>query len=440
MRSFSEYKNTKHAGQSSVSVVLLFLLVISPAALIVRAGGSTTGNSSSATTCTNAVLDAKVLDTKVPFAETIAVPLTQASTTFLTAIAGYDSSFFGIGNMWKYSTTACTVSWDGFAVNYLLKATNGSQYLLALEANPATSSVSGAVIIPFAQASLPINTWTSYSYSGYALAANSNYNTAVPYTTAIWYVPTISAPTGNCGSNPTQTPLSCAFYVWTGLQNSTYDGYNHVPSHGEVIQTGTTSICSSGCSSSGNPYYGAFSSYVSGNSSGVVQQAEGLCPSGFSVGPGTEINAVVGTGYAINGSSSSTFYTIMSNYTGVMCEYAYNSSTTCYNFVTGTHSACKIAGTEYFADYFAETPQDNSDNGYTFMLPVFTNFDFYDMGMMTPTTGAYPYYNWGYYLYSPMSNGGTPNTSISGVSKNSGTNYASFSETWDSSADTGDSG
>jgi hypothetical protein len=421
-----------------VSIPLLFLLVISPSAILATTGVSSpsVSTNSAIVACNNSDLDAQVVRAEVPFTQQSAVALTESSSAYLNAVAGYSASLSGVGNLWKYDST-CIVSWYGFAVSYRLEAANGSEYLLTLGANPGTSAVFGVKVIPFAFASLP-DQYNSTSYSGYAIAASSDNKSAVAYTTAVWYVPTISAPSGNCGDNSISTPLSCDLAVWTGLQNSSYDGTNHLVNHGEVIQTGTEASCYTYCDSSHGLTYGGFSMYLNGEGSTIKQQAINGCPSNFSVGAGTEINAVVGTGYAINGTSSSTYYTIMSDYTGVLCEAAYNSSTTCYPPNSTSGSACKIAGTEYWADYFAETPQDpHNANFYTYMLPDFSNFDFYDMGMISTTQGSYPYYNDGYYLSSPMVNSNVYNTNISTVSENSGSTYAYFSETYKSSSNTG---
>lgn len=417
---------------STLKIAGLFISLLLATSFVGIAAASASGSISSST-CTNAVVDAKVLDAKVPFTTQSARALTESSSQYLSAVSGYSVTYEGVGNEWNFHSTTCTVSWDSFAIAYLLKAANGSLYSLTLGVNPGNNDVFGATLKPSVDYSLPINQ-SSTTYSGYALAANSNYNSEVNYTTAEWYIPKISAPSGNCGNNPLTTPLSCELAVWIGLQNSTYDGTNHVPAHGEVIQTGTEGDCYTSCSS---PSFSGWSEYLNGNSNGVVQTSFHSCNSHFSAAASDEMYAVVGSQEAINGTTGNKFYTELRDFSnGTICEFAYlNNSTSCGS------STCKIAGKEYFADYFAERPQ-STDAGIPFMLPVFhlpgSGYDlFYTMGMITSTTGAYSYYNNGYYLTSHMANGGTTNTQNSIVYKNSGTYYAYFNETWKSSANTG---
>jgi hypothetical protein len=430
-------RGTQSLRHAYVRVPLLFLLVISPVAIL-----ATTGVSASVAACTNATVDAAVLDTNVPFTQQSAVSLTESSAEYLSAVSGYSSTLLGIGNEWNFDSATCSVSFDSFAMNYLLKATNGTEFELTLGVKPQTSDVFGATIRPVAEATLlPINhssssTWSN-TYSGYALAANGNYNSAVSYTTAYWYIPEISAPSGGCGSSASSSPPECMLDVWTGLQNSTYDGTNYVPAHGEVFQTGTEGTCSSSCTGNGAPSYSGWSEYLNGDSSGVVQNLVQSCNSDFSASAGDEMYGVVGTAYEISGGSSSTFDTELRDFNnGSICDFSYSSSTSC------GQSDCNIAGTEYFADYFIETPQDASDSGTPFMLPKFTEISdagdlFYVMGMLSSSQGSYPYYNDGYYLTSDMGNGGTHNTHTSAMSENAGSTYAYFNENWLSSANTG---
>jgi hypothetical protein len=185
------------------------------------------------------------------------------------------------------------------------------------------------------------------------------------------------------------------------------------------------------------PAYSGWSEYLNGNSSGVVQNLRQFCDNDFSASAGDEMYGVVGTAYEISGGSSSTFETELRDFNnGSICTFSYNSSTSC------GQSDCKIAGTEYFADYFIETPQDTSESGIPFMLPKFSEVSahgdlFYVMGMLSSTQGSYPYYSDTYYLTSDMYNSGTHNTHTSPMYENSGSTYAYFNETWLSSANTG---
>jgi hypothetical protein len=107
-----------------------------------------------------------------------------------------------------------------------------------------------------------------------------------------------------------------------------------------------------------------------------------------------------------------------------------------------------VYGKEYFADFFAERPQYGS---YYDPLPKFYTssgnyFEFYDMTMITESTGAWSYYNSGYgiasCMYNPQGTGscgsgsGTQDTTARPMYHNSGTYYGYFNDDWNSSAGT----
>jgi hypothetical protein len=195
----------------------------------------------------------------------------------------------------------------------------------------------------------------------------------------------------------------------------------------------------------GTVYY-----YPAAGTGGAVQQsAGGACTSAsFPVSALDEMYGEVGSQEAINFTTGNTFYTLLYDYnTSDWCEFSYlNGSTACVNLVLEESQACKIAGKEYFADYFVETPQDDNNNNLPYMLPVFklpNTFDtlFFGMFMINYTTGTYSYFNDGYYMYSYMKNcasGGSPcaqNTYVAKMYNISG--QGNFNETWDSSEYTG---
>lgn len=350
-----------------------------------------------------------------------------------SATSGYTASLSSIGTNWHESST-CGVSFDYYSITYLLKAANNSQYVLTLGSSPGTGVVFNAGITPVAYRSLPINQ-TSTTYSGYAIGQDSAHDAYVNYTQVGWWLPTIHAPSGNCGIS-TNSPPACLLSEWTGLQNSTYDGSNHVTT-GEVIQTGTDAYCNTSCS--GASYYG-WAEYLNGNSMGIQQNLVHTCANTISAGD--EMYGEVANQKVINDTTGKTFYTYLYDYyTSTWCDWHVSPSTLCTATVY-----CKIAGKEEFASYFAETPQFSNTGNY--MLPKFRaplDSDlFFGAGMYAYNTGTYPYYNDGYYLYSNMKNcasGGSPctqNTYLTTMTEVGGGNtQGNFNESWKSSQYTG---
>ncbi len=406
------------------SIPLLFLLVVSPVGLVASAEATATQAA-----CAQSVVAAKTTSTPVPYSYDSAISLAATSSAFLGSISGYNASFSSIGTNWRESPT-CSVSFIYFSITYLLNARNDSQYLLTLGANPGTGIVFSAGITPAAYHSLPINQ-TSSTYSGYAIAQDSSYDPYVNYTQVGWWVPTVHAPSGNCGTG-SGNPPGCELAEWTGLQNSTYDGTNHVTT-GEVIQTGTDAECNSTCTS-GN--YNGWAEYLNGNSAGIQQNLMHTCAN--TIAAGDEMYGEVANQKIINGTTGKTFYTYLEDYrTSTWCDWHVSPSTSCGS------SNCKIAGNEKFADYFAETPQISSTLSYE--LPKFrapSGDDlFFGAGMYAYNTGTYTYYNDGYWLYSYMKNCGLQciqNTYVTAMSSSGSPLYqASFNETWKSSQNTG---
>jgi hypothetical protein len=395
---------------------------------------STVGASPSASGCTAAVLDQKVSETPVPVTERSAVNLVEASSQYQSAVRGYNSTFTGAGTEWNEDSTTCTVSWSNFDVHSLLIATNGSAYVLTIAANPSSGTISTVTITPVVAASIASE--SSTTYSGYEVATSSAHDTTVDYSTAYWFVPTVSGTSSECGSNGT-----CELFTWTGVQNSTYLGANHVGGSGEVIQGGTYGEvpCYEGsCLSPAD--YGAWGEYLYGNSNGVQRVDYSACS--MTVKAGDTMYEEVGSGYAINGSSSSTYHSIINDFTqGHICQPfggGLTYYTQCFIVKTDTDGNCEMSGTEYFAGYILETPQ--TTGGSTYPLPKFTvpGEDVFDiLGMYSTSQGAWTYYNDGYYQYAWMENSNTNNTSVTPMYENSGgSTYGYFNETWLSSSGT----
>jgi hypothetical protein len=399
---------------------------------------STTAQSSGvagiSSTCTSTELDAKMVDAGTVVTPQAARSLAENSSSYKSAVTGDNSIYIGTGYEWNLDYSNCSVSWYDAVVNYKIVSSNGSSYDLTIGENPLTSTIYSASINPEAYAGISLS--HSVSYSGYAVSDNG---AEVNYSTAAWYMPTVGEPldagVGSnpyCGTSATSSPPWCQAMEWVGLQNSTYDGGTPT-ANGEVIQTGTEGICESHTGSppvcNGGPYYHGWSEALTGKANGVITQNSGIqtCDTHFTPSTGDYLVAEVGSQEVINGTSGNKFYTILDDTNGdVGCEFVYPNGS----------SVTKLAGKEYYSDYFVETPQLSSTPTFA-TLPTFGSFTFYDCGMITESQGAYTYYNDGYGFGSVMYNGGGANTAVSSMSKNSGTTYGYFSETYDNSVGTG---
>jgi hypothetical protein len=423
-----------HAGY--LRVPLLFLLVISPIAILSSVGvTAAAGANDSTVPCTAAVLTQKISQGVPPAPIASARSLVEASASYKNTVKGYTSVFAGAGYEWNDNFTACTFSWNDYDLHYDLSATNGSSYLLTIATNPVNGTISRVILEPPTFA-LPVNQ-SSTTYSGYEIAGNSNHNTAVEYSSTYYYVPYTTATTSTCGA-------TCRLAVWTGIQNSTYDGANRVSGSGEVIQGGSfnTEYCSGGtCTGSGGEVTG-FGEFLYGDSSGVVRTDEADCVS-FSMSANDEVYDVVGSGYEINGSSTSTYHVLITDETSSHTCVAFGGgltySSTC-KLAVGTGS-CKVSGTEYFADYMLETPSWSVCGGRC-ILPQFSipgeNL-FIDGAFSTSSgiNGAWTYYNDGYYQASWMENSGNINTETTIFHENSGgSSYGYFNESYHGSVGT----
>ena len=422
----------RHMGartwEVAVPVALLVLLIP-----IVNASSPLSNVATS--NCAHANLERQMLDEGFPVSQRTARNFAESSALYASLIKGNSSSFTGTGNEWNLNFADCTVSWSGVLVNYLLiSAATGSKYILTFDENPTNAIISSYEVSPWFSATIATNASETYSGYGVAVASHPVGTEAdeVNYTGTYWFQPTVSNDASpGCGSGSS----ICELAVWTGIQNSTYDGPDHSPAHGEVIQTGTiaTVTCSGSCSET----YNVFSEYTSGDQNGIYQEISSTCP-GMNLSTGDDIVASVGSQAVINGTSGKAFYTFLEDDTSAKaCNYPYNTSLSGVCLTRGTSpEACKIAGHEYYADYFAERPACGSSCGY-FQLPDFTSFYFYECEMLNSSTGSYPYYNDGYGIGSVMSNNGTVNTSTGSMSETGGSvHYGYFQESWVSSVNT----
>lgn len=429
-------RRTATASRLVVVVIatLLGFSYISGPAIPLGTGSQLAASAGTSSACTSHELDAKMLDAGTIVTQQAAKTLAENSSQFESAVSGYNSTtYIGIGNEWNLNYSTCSVSWYDAVVNYKIENSNGSDYDLTISDDPLTGTVNSVLITPEVYAWLP-SLSHSVSYSGYAI---NDSGAEVNYTTAAWYMPKVSEPldagVGSnpyCGNSNSSTPPWCQLMVWTGLQNSSYDGGVGTV-NGEVIQTGTEGICESHIGSppacNGGPYYHGWAEALTGNSNGVIKQNSGIqtCDNHFTPAVGDYMVAEVGSQEVINGTTGNTFYTILDDTNGnVGCEFAYPNGV----------NVTKLAGKEYYADYFVETPQLVSG---TAILPQFQQFTFYDCGMISESQGTYPYYNNDYGFGSYIYNSGVQNTQISSMSENSGSTYGYFTETYDNSTNTG---
>ena len=340
------------------------------------------------------------------------------SAQFASASAGFNSTFMGFNDEWTVNKATCTASWHDAAANYMLQNTKGSKVLVISE-NPEIGVIYNVSYSGVQTAA--IATVNSRTYSGYAMSINSGASTEITYASSNWYQPLVSAPTGtgapSCNWAYQQPWTQCVLNVWVGLQNSTYDGPDHIPTHtAEVVQTGTQGnwTCITTCHS----FYQGWNEYVRGNPSGTILVNDYRYCSG-SMSVNDSITAQVGSQYYFNGTSGSTYYSILTDW-----QYSWICS---HPFSNGE------VHPEYYASFFAERPQvgGNAFNA----LPKFHTFTFYNVGMATGRSefGAYPYYDSGYGFGSYIYNGGTTDTTTGSMSENSGSTFGYFSEYWVSS-------
>lgn len=307
-------------------------------------------------------------------------------------------------------------------VSYVLQSSNGSAYLLTISGNPKTDAVFATQIRPFALSSLysDASSVSSETYSGYAVAGNSSHSEQLGYTASQWYVAAAhDTSTVTCGLSTS----TCISEQWVGLQNSTYDGPDHLNSTGEVIQTGTQTIYA-GCPSACYAAYDSFAEYLSGKANGVTYNTTDVVdcdggPGHFTY-VGDSVTGIVGSEQQINGTSGTQYSTILHDWTqSWMCSFHVNFS-----------DASKTYGKEYYSDYFVERPQCGLTCFYH--LANFSAMTFYDCE--SGTTGSttfynYPEYNNGYGFASYMGNGAYQNTDPMAWVLNSGSTTVAHFET-----------
>jgi hypothetical protein len=397
-------------GKSRVAAVLMLALFVSP---------SLTLFAQSSIPCSTQELGREIASSSSPGSQASAVSFAESSAVFRALSLGFNVSFSSIGNEYDFSLASCSISWHDYAVDFSLKAQNGSQFSLGIGVNPQSGKVYNATMIPSVLASL--SPQHSKTYSGYAVSANSGASLEVNYSESSWVVPTVSKPSNpGCGSS---APYECELLAWTGLQNSTYDGPDHSVTKGEVIQTGTYGVvsCGSSCISS----YGSWYLYLAVDNNVVENGTSGIQQCAYSsANAGDTVTAQVGSQEVINGTTGNTYYTILYDFTvgNRACEHAFTFHP--HKSGHGTY------GKEYYADNFAERPQygNNYDN-----LPKFTNLQFYNIGMSCESCGAYPNYNSGYGFGSYLYNNGYQDTTTKPMYENSGSTLGHFYVDWNSS-------
>jgi hypothetical protein len=408
--------------------ILLLLLVSTPFAYATSASLIGASNQSSAATPCIQQIDSQVVRAGDPVSPQIVEDFAMNSTQYALAVAGLNSSFQGFNNDWTLSEATCTISWHDATASFLVTNAHDVKYILTVAENPLEGiiynvALDGVFVASIAQTN-------SETYSGYAVADSSTpTSNPVDYASSTWYAPSVEVPSDpspysspSCKWTGSDSSTECIVEFWTGLQNSTYDGPNHIPAHtGEVVQTGTfgNETCgyqvggAYGCTS----VYKDWSEYVRGYSNGNASP-DGPYYCYPSPGEGDEVVGQVGSKLYFNDTSSNYTYTILTDYGSpntTICSHFYNNGE---------------VHTEYYADYFAETPQYGSS---FFTLPEFTSpTTFYDCGMATGQTefGAYPNYSNGYGFGSYIYNSDTTNTDTGTMYENSGSTYGYFGVTW----------
>jgi len=418
----------KHGHGPTLKICALSIFLVLAISVIGYATNSAFGADSSPATCSTQTLDKEILDTGTPIGNQTAQTFTQSSSQYKAAISGFTVTKAGIGDEWSYNSSTCTVAWTGLDVNYLLQSSNGSSYELTIYDNPQANAVYTVSVLPQGFFSLYSARTTSTTYAGYAVADNSGHSTDVDYAQAYWTVPTVyNATTVTCGNSSSM----CETVEWAGLQNSTYDGGAGTV-NGEVIQTGTGGYISGCPSSCSNPTYFAFGNYLAGSSSGHIYNGTDKTQClGLGETAGDSMTAVVGSQLEINGTSGDKFYTLLSDSrTGKICEYK-------VVFSDSSKFTNHKYGTEYYADFIVERPQNGATSWYH--LSEFTTMYFDDMEMGSSGTqfGAYPNENLGYGFASYMYNSPYINAQIGPWVLNTGsTTFADFNVTYSTSAGT----
>lgn len=378
---FRRFEGLGREGILRVLEVSLLLLVASPM-VISSFGQAAVANASGTTGCTNLALEKLMATTPVQMGQQSAISDAQASAQYGAITASAQSvNFSSLARLWTFSLMTCTVSLEDLAVNFHMRADNGSRYIVIVDVNPNSGAIDRTTVEDWFLAS-PINVGSGTAYSGYGICASSSCNLGLLETTAQFYQPTVSQPSGTylgVQEPDCHTPNGyCKLAVWTGLATCDYTGLPTSCSYStsKVVQAGTfaTVKCSPTCSISYTDFYENF------------PYGPGGC--GQPLYASDQIVASVENQYIVTGISGNSWYTYVTDYT---------QSWSCAPSPIGYPNS---SYTPVYADYIVERPQNGSSTCNTancqFTLPDFSTVTFsYCQLTYTSSNGAYTYYNAG---------------------------------------------
>jgi hypothetical protein len=191
----SAMKDEKSFRYACVRIPLVLLLTISPIGML-----ATVGAVPSAAACTESSVVSQINNTRTGIDSQSAINLAQSASQYLAIATGSTVSFTGVSNGWTINPTSCVVSWQNLAVNFYMKAANGSAYTISVTENPLVGEVSHVSVSPAASAGISVG--NGISYSGYGVAGGSSSPPPQLYQAeAYFYMPTVSMPAKDLRTN-----------------------------------------------------------------------------------------------------------------------------------------------------------------------------------------------------------------------------------------------
>lgn len=324
-----------------------------------------------------------------------AIDLAKTLSQLRSLPAGLRYTYDSAPQVWTREAN-CQAVLDTVSPTFFVYNASSIAYVLAVNENPAMTSIFNYTTYPPSMASSTENLPT---FSGYSIYGSSSANQFMYQAAADWYVPT--------GSQPSSTACSylfngCFLAEWVGLTPA-LNG-----SHGALAQDGIREDMSCVLTVCSTSYYG-FYEMVPVPPSG----SRTPCPSSFTVSPGDKIEAST-TNEAINTGGSYLKYDFYMYDFGSSKACSYNGATFSSNY-----------GDPYYAQFFMERYSGNALLNFNGTPVTFSGAVTYGNSLNTVSIST-PYGH-GWYASITMQTGGYTNINLGTVSG------GDFTETWNTS-------